>query len=170
MWCRPQMNEVEARAYFEQQYVNLKSRISGEYTFKFNNNLARAAVCKFSTDSLSGIIEVSRHYLRHPKTTPDVLKNTILHELAHAIAGHEAGHGPKWKSVAREIGCDAERLTHVFRPEDTYKYFIRCPAGCKQNRTRLAKYMLRGRFCCRQHNKPISIFQRNKQGKLTLYN
>lgn len=36
------------------------------------------------------------------------IEDTILHEIAHAIAGHEAGHGPAWKAVARRIGATPE--------------------------------------------------------------
>lgn len=36
-------------------------------------------------------------------------RDTFLHELAHAIAGNNAGHGPAWKSVARSLGCDGQR-------------------------------------------------------------
>lgn len=32
------------------------------------------------------------------------VENTILHEIAHAIAGFEAGHGEEWKRAARSIG------------------------------------------------------------------
>ena len=35
--------------------------------------------------------------------------DTILHEIAHALAGPRAGHGPHWKHIARSIGCSAER-------------------------------------------------------------
>lgn len=162
------MDEKSARAFFNEQYNKYKSRICGNYTFKFNNNVSRAGVCKFSTDDLTGIIEISRYYLNNPKTTPERLKNTILHEIAHAIAGPDAGHGPVWKRVAREIGCDAERLTYQFRPEHTYKFCLKCPRGCKQNLTGLAKFMLRGGFRCKKHNEKITIYKRNKQGVLMI--
>ena len=33
------------------------------------------------------------------------IKDTILHEIAHALAGPEARHGPKWKAIAKRIGA-----------------------------------------------------------------
>ena len=33
------------------------------------------------------------------------IRDTVLHEIAHAIAGPEAGHGPLWKATARRIGA-----------------------------------------------------------------
>lgn len=30
---------------------------------------------------------------------------TILHEIAHALAGPGAGHGPKWREMARRVGA-----------------------------------------------------------------
>ncbi len=33
------------------------------------------------------------------------VRDTVLHEIAHAIAGPEAGHGPLWKATARRIGA-----------------------------------------------------------------
>ena len=33
------------------------------------------------------------------------MTDTILHEIAHAIAGANAGHGPVWKAVAKRIGA-----------------------------------------------------------------
>lgn len=38
-----------------------------------------------------------------------LIRNTILHEIAHALVGPGAGHGPVWRRKAREIGCDAKR-------------------------------------------------------------
>lgn len=37
------------------------------------------------------------------------LEDTIRHEIAHAIAGPGAGHGPEWKRVAVEVGARPER-------------------------------------------------------------
>ncbi len=36
---------------------------------------------------------------------PGQVTDTILHEIAHALAGPEAGHGPAWKAIARRIGA-----------------------------------------------------------------
>ena len=33
------------------------------------------------------------------------LTDTILHEIAHALAGPDAGHGPAWKAIARRLGA-----------------------------------------------------------------
>ena len=33
------------------------------------------------------------------------IRDTVLHEVAHAIAGPEAGHGPLWRATARRIGA-----------------------------------------------------------------
>lgn len=44
---------------------------------------------------------------------PQKAEDTILHEIAHFIAGHKAGHGPRWKSAARRIGADPTRTAHV---------------------------------------------------------
>jgi hypothetical protein len=32
------------------------------------------------------------------------LWETVAHELAHAVAGYQAGHGPDWKAAARRLG------------------------------------------------------------------
>jgi SprT protein len=37
------------------------------------------------------------------------VEDVILHEIAHAIAGHKAGHGPAWKAAAEHIGARPER-------------------------------------------------------------
>ena len=36
---------------------------------------------------------------------PERVTDTILHEIAHALAGPEAGHGPAWKATARRLGA-----------------------------------------------------------------
>ena len=33
------------------------------------------------------------------------IRDTVLHEIAHAIAGPKAGHGPLWKATARRLGA-----------------------------------------------------------------
>jgi len=37
------------------------------------------------------------------------VRNTILHEIAHALAGPNFGHGPRWRMFARKIGSSTSR-------------------------------------------------------------
>jgi predicted SprT family Zn-dependent metalloprotease len=55
------------------------------------------------------------------------VRDTILHEIAHALTTPRTGHGPKWKAIARSIGCTAERCygDDVVSPEP--KFLGRCP-------------------------------------------
>ena len=46
----------------------------------------------------------------------DKVIETILHEIAHAHAGHAAGHGPTWRAAAVRIGA---RPVRCFGPEVT---------------------------------------------------
>lgn len=58
------------------------------------------------------------------------IRNTILHEIAHARAGHAAGHGPLWKSHARALGIKPERCSATEARPDT-AWEGRCAAGHK---------------------------------------
>lgn len=39
----------------------------------------------------------------------DEVEDVIRHEIAHALAGHMAGHGYEWRIMARKVGAKAER-------------------------------------------------------------
>jgi predicted SprT family Zn-dependent metalloprotease len=53
-------------------------------------------------------IKLSRHLVA--LNDEDEVRDTILHEIAHAIAGVENGHNAKWKAVCRKIGAKPVRL------------------------------------------------------------
>lgn len=57
------------------------------------------------------------------------IKNTILHEIAHAIAGPKAHHSRKWKYVAYQIGANPVRCysSEVVQPK--HKWVGTCPNG-----------------------------------------
>lgn len=56
------------------------------------------------------------------------VRDTILHEIAHALVGHKHGHNAVWQRKAIEIGCNGERC---YSSEDTEivagKYIATCP-------------------------------------------
>lgn len=157
------MNKQETEAFFNEHYEKYKNEINGHYKFKFNKNITRAGVCKFATcDGQHGQIEISTIYMTHKDTTAQDIKNTVLHEIAHAMAGYDAGHGPKWKQIAQRIGCDANRCTHEFRPLSSYKYVIKCEHGCVYHRTHLSKLLKRCHVRCRRHDETLKVFVNGK--------
>lgn len=61
-------------------------------------------------------IAIARRLLR--PHSADHLRDTLLHEMAHAEAwlvhGHR-GHGSPWKAVARRVGCEPRARAAPFR-------------------------------------------------------
>lgn len=54
--------------------------------------------------------------------------NVVLHEIAHALAGHKAGHGPKWKQEAIRIGCTGDRC---YNSDDVNTPILSYQSVCK---------------------------------------
>lgn len=77
------------------------------WAFGFNNNVRRAGVCRYPRAGGAGRIELSRHFVEN--NTDDEVRDTILHEIAHALAGPDHGHDEVWRAKCREIGAKAER-------------------------------------------------------------
>lgn len=70
---------------------------------KLDNARRRCGQCRYAVREIS----LSRNYVRL-NSVPDVM-NTILHEIAHALAGPGVHHGPLWRSIAVRIGSTGER-------------------------------------------------------------
>ncbi len=61
--------------------------------------------------------------------TDEHVRDTILHEIAHALVGPQAGHGYTWQSKARELGCDPSPRCGANVKMAPGKYFATCPCG-----------------------------------------
>lgn len=117
------------------------------WRFDFDTAVRRFGCCKYSqkritlSQKLTSLNDEAR------------VTNTILHEIAHALAGHKAGHGPAWKAKAVMIGCDGERLYNsavVATPERRYKGT--CP-NCSRVITRHRRDKIACGQCCRKYNR-----------------
>lgn len=67
------------------------------------------------------------------------VKDTILHEIAHALVGPKHGHDWVWRSKALEIGCNGERCyssAKVNTPRATYEAICK---GCGKTHKRFRK-------------------------------
>lgn len=91
--------------------------------------------------------------------------DTILHEIAHALAGRDAGHGPRWKACAKQVGATPERCdpTGEVAPPN---YIGTCPScGRTVKRYRMGK-STRSMSCgtCDKNYNPEFLFKWEKVG------
>jgi predicted SprT family Zn-dependent metalloprotease len=93
-----------------------------QWSFVFDRSRVRFGRCHYDKRQIS----LSR-FLVELNDEPEV-RETILHEIAHALAPRGAGHGPLWKAVAQSIGASGQRCygQDVQRPAAKYK--ATCPA------------------------------------------
>jgi len=88
------------------------------WSFGFNKNVRRTGVCIYPTRTQPGRIELSIHLIA--MNSDEDIRDTILHEIAHALTGAEHNHDEVWKAKCREIGA---------RPERCYGEEIEMPKG-----------------------------------------
>ena len=81
------------------------------------------------------------------------IKDTILHEIAHALCPPKEGHGRVWKQTAQSIGCNATRCCSSEVKEADRRYEYRCP-HCnriiKRHKRTFSKIACGE--CCRKYN------------------
>lgn len=79
------------------------------------------------------------------------VRDTILHEIAHALVGNKAGHGIVWQRKAKEIGCNGERTHNAAIPPAPLQ--MRCVhCGYKSFRSRRPARLNACPTCCNEHN------------------
>ena len=71
----------------------------GAWAFAFLEAERRLGDCRFE----DRLIRIGRGHALDAGEAE--VRDTILHEIAHALAGPEARHGPAWKAAARRIGA-----------------------------------------------------------------
>lgn len=94
-----------------------------QWRLEFDRAKRRAGICRYDrrTIGLSGPLTRI-----HSETE---VRDTLLHEIAHALAGPRAGHGPRWQAIARRIGCSGERCVSPESPRVPGAWVGTCPAG-----------------------------------------
>lgn len=119
----------------------LKEHGLQHWSFQFDWSHTRAGVCMLDLQTISVSV---RHCM---KSTLAEVRNTILHEVAHAIAGPRHHHDAVWYEIALRIGCTAKR-THNLKFADP-KYIRRCP---QNHWVATGQKRMRHRICrtCRQ--------------------
>ena len=93
------------------------------WTFAFDNAKTRAGLCNYTDKRISVSKYLAARY------EDDEIHQVLLHEVAHAVAGTRAGHGPRWKAVAKELGYEGKRLHDGAIANEFAPWVGTCPAG-----------------------------------------
>ena len=88
------LEEVDARAREVMDRHGLR-----EWSLRFGNARTKLGECRAQEKA----IVLSR--VHAVEGAPDDVMDTILHEVAHALAGPKAAHGPAWQAIARRLGA-----------------------------------------------------------------
>jgi predicted SprT family Zn-dependent metalloprotease len=92
------------------------------WIFRLDHSTRRAGCCNYRDRKISIAFGLACN------ATDEDIRDTLLHEIAHALVGKKHNHDAVWQAKANEIGCSAER-THrlVFSPP---RYHVTCTSGC----------------------------------------
>lgn len=137
--------------------VRLAEALLGEHlpgsgwTFAFDTAKRRAGACDFARKRIT----VSR-YLAAVWDEED-LRQTLLHEIAHALAGHTAAHGPRWRTVAQGLGYTGDRLHHGPIAEERAAWVGTCAGGHVHYRFRRPQSPLSCGLCARGFSRAALI-------------
>lgn len=91
------------------------------WTFDWDKAKCVAGTCDMARRKITLSREITR---ANPQTH---LINTVLHEIAHALAPFDVVHGPEWKRIARSIGCTGDRCYSKETRKSKAPWIARCP-------------------------------------------
>jgi hypothetical protein len=104
-------------------------RLDG-WTLAFDGAKRRAGVCRYDVRVIGLSAPLTRLHAR------DEVRETVLHEIAHALVGPRHGHDAVWVAQARAIGGNGRRCVPSDAPTVTAPWLGVCPAGHTAERHR----------------------------------
>jgi predicted SprT family Zn-dependent metalloprotease len=115
------------------------------WRFEFDNAKRRFGACHYGSKRITlsrALVELN---------DLETVKDTILHEIAHALVGYRHGHNSVWQAKALEIGCNGQRCyssKEVTTPK--LKYKATC-GGCGKvyQKARMTAKSLRCKSACK---------------------
>ncbi|GGK56514.1 SprT-like domain-containing protein [Ornithinimicrobium pekingense] len=129
-----------------------------DWTFDFDRARVRAGACHFSDRRIT----LSRALAAAQEEAE--VRETVLHEVAHALVGPRHGHDRVWRARARAIGATGERCYTAEEPVVAGRWQGRCVAGHVVHRHRRpARLLLCAR--CRAVPDPDRVLQWTHDGR-----
>ena len=120
------MDLIRAKKLAEGLVKKHLGNAKNSWVFKFDNARKRFGMCQWGGGKY--VVSLSKH-LTLLNDEPQV-RDTILHEIAHALDVEDRGysnHDANWRQIALSIGCNGERCyssKEVVQPQ--MKYTVKC--------------------------------------------
>jgi predicted SprT family Zn-dependent metalloprotease len=77
-----------------------------DWSFALNRRKSQMGLCLFDEKAIA----LSVHFIE--LNDDDAIRDTLLHEIAHALTGPGHGHDTIWKRTCVEVGAKPERLCY----------------------------------------------------------
>lgn len=113
------------------------------WRFKWDRSVRRFGLCSFGPKTISLSLPLTE------QNDESEVRDTILHEIAHALAPKGVHHGPEWKATAARIGARPERCydsAQVVAPIAPYIAFC-SNVECIQHYNSFKRYRRRDVIC-----------------------
>jgi predicted SprT family Zn-dependent metalloprotease len=125
--------------------------IGNTWSFRFDNAKRRCGSCHHGKRTIT----LSRHFVER-NTEADV-DDTIRHEIAHALAGHKAGHGVQWQMWAIRLGARPQRCAeNVDMPEGGIEGVCAPDCTVRHTRHRMPPKRLADAYSCSRCYAPVT--------------
>jgi predicted SprT family Zn-dependent metalloprotease len=105
-----------------------------DWNLVFDSAVQRAGATRFDRKVISLSAPLMRRYAE--EGAHDQIRETVLHEIAHALAGHRHNHDATWQAIARRIGSTGLRTVAPDAPTIEADWVGTCPAGHTMTRHR----------------------------------
>ena len=150
-WCVPyaQLEVLENRADYTELETAALTRANellrehnlSDWRAQLDDADSRAGCCNYSAK----VISISRQHLRQAAEAE--WNDTILHEIAHALAGARHGHDAVWKKIALSIGCSGKVRADESNHANNAQWLAHCPNDCFTPLPRRRRMRRRCRTC-----------------------
>jgi len=133
--------DCESAKQIANELMNEHGLIARGWSFAFNRRKQALGLCNYGSKR----IELSIWFVL--SNAQDEVVDTVRHEIAHALVGHKAGHGPVWMAQCQAIGALPNRTcSTATMPRGVYQ--ASCP-GCGRKHDRYRRPMKRRTYYCR---------------------
>ncbi len=128
------------------------------WTVRLDRAKTRAGVCRFARREIGLSAPLTRLH------SPEEVRDTILHEIAHALVGPEHGHDPVWRARALAIGSSGDRCVSSDSPALHGDWVGTCPSGHAVTRHRRPQRVRSCSRCTPGRFDPSAIFEWTHRG------